>query len=183
MVLSVWIKLSWCHYFLWKKKKQKSFTITLCSYHCLLITVSEGTAACRAAETRDMRLCANTSLAPVKEVSVSALTFALFFSQSSSQHLLSGLLPIAELKELCQQVACMGTEEPGTLSLNSPVGLWYNESWVTWDYIFIILGKLISILPSKHWGFSAALTRTDQWGAWRGSRSLQVTQTWCLWLL
>lgn len=28
------------------------------------------------------------------------------------------------------------------------------------------------ILPSKHWGFSAVLTRTDQWGAWRGSRSL-----------
>lgn len=30
-----------------------------------------------------------------------------------------------------------------------------------------------AVLPSKHWGFSAVLTRTDQWGAWRGSRSLQ----------
>ncbi len=71
-----------------------------------------------------MKLCPNISQTQVKggkETSCfricpaywhhSENTHTVFFSQSSSQNLLCGLLPTAELKELCQKVTWTGREE------------------------------------------------------------------------
>lgn len=86
-----------------KKRKQESLDVEMRDMKTL--------------DQHQSRRFQDTALMTSLQGQTASLTFAFFLSQSSSQHLLSGLLPTAELKELSQQVACTGTEEPGATDL------------------------------------------------------------------
>lgn len=86
-------------------------------------------------------------------------TFHLLLHGVPPQNLLCGFLSTTQFEELREEITWWTSSHHITcLSL-------YCQ-----DYLYVR-----RILPSKHWGLSAFRTLTDQWGAWRGSKSLPET--------
>lgn len=136
---SAWIKQNWCHCFLQGEKTviynninqlhqiffHIYFGVFFLHVYCICgtgfrVVVIDGymenkqqwkTALEYSSEYGVRTMLFNPELASTASI----LTFALLFSQSSSQNLFCRLLPAAELEKLCKKVTCMGEENGSNL--------------------------------------------------------------------